>query len=325
MARACALIGTGYLMAAWMGNTFAGWKPEDFREIADMSLFTFVALSFATFAVLSLFVHRGGMRSILLRTENGARARLLIFVGLLFPWMAGIALQLFSQFAPERLVREEAYVFAGLVLINAIFITTTASRYDLMDRQRRGLLSLLNRRANEDHLTGLTSRSAGMQALEERFKTFRSDGRGITLAMLDLDDFKLINDHFGHTTGDEALRAVAQVLRRHCRGSEVAIRWGGEEFLLLLNTESEDTAVVRVVTMLEEVGKLEMAALEGAFPLSFSAGLAHFEEGDLSVEPAIARADEGLYESKSRKPKRKSLPFKREGESDENVVTMAPR
>ena len=120
--------------------------------------------------------------------------------------------------------------------------------------------------------------------------------RGVRLN-LDLDDFKALNDKFGHLRGDAALRISANVLRRTLRKQDTVCRYGGEEFMVVLpETSVEQASIIaaRIFTQVERTG------LEHAMPLTVSIGLTEVDSVTDTVETILARADHALYASKAR-------------------------
>ncbi|MBP1642606.1 MAG: diguanylate cyclase [Acidobacteria bacterium] len=159
--------------------------------------------------------------------------------------------------------------------------------------------ALLDRQARVDRLTGAATRRAFEQRLVESFAACREHGRELALVVADLDHFKRINDTFGHPAGDRALRAVARVLVGPSRGREMCARWGGEEFVLLLEDTSGETAleIAERLRRRIEAGELE---LEGErVHLSMSFGVAAFPElSARTPEELMALADAALYAAK---------------------------
>src|SRR5207244_561932 len=103
----------------------------------------------------------------------------------------------------------------------------------------------LSRLALSDSLTGLANRRGGELAIQREVALSGRLGTPLSFVSIDIDDFKQWNDHYGHVVGDEALRSVAKMIGTAGRGSDLAIRWGGEEFLLVLpNVTSEGARVV---------------------------------------------------------------------------------
>jgi len=144
-----------------------------------------------------------------------------------------------------------------------------------------------------DPLTGLFNRRYVEHRLEEELARCHRHGSGLTVILFDLDALKHINDEHGHSTGDEVLKAFAERLKAATRGSDVAARYGGDEFLLLLPDCKPDG--VRYV--LNRLGGLYIGANEDKLPISCSAGWADYIPGE-SLAAILKRADTALYANK---------------------------
>ena len=151
--------------------------------------------------------------------------------------------------------------------------------------------------AVQDPLTGLGNRHRFMVVAEiERQRALRF-GHTLALAYLDLDDFKAINDRFGHAQGDEVLRTVGQFLRKRLRGIDHAARLGGDEFVVLLAAGGGQQVARALADMhLDLVGALR----DGGFPAGVSAGIAIFPQPPLSVAAMLQAADRLMYDAKQR-------------------------
>jgi|GEM_PF-290043 len=147
--------------------------------------------------------------------------------------------------------------------------------------------------ARRDPLTGLLNRGGLVQAA--RVNAAR-EGDQFTVAVLDLDHFKLINDTHGHAAGDEVIRIAAEEIRRGVRGSDVAARFGGEEFLLLMPATALDSGVAVV----ERIRAAIAARADLPAPVTLSAGLAAGLAGRDTPEFLFQRADQALYLAKRR-------------------------
>jgi diguanylate cyclase (GGDEF)-like protein len=152
--------------------------------------------------------------------------------------------------------------------------------------------------ARIDALTGLPLR----HGLEEDFGRCRAQARRhgelLVVMMLDLDHFKNVNDLHGHAVGDLALRHTATLLKHHCRAGEPVIRYGGEEFLALLQAADRNAAQRAVQRILQALRDSPLNLPGGLnLDLRASAGLAEVEDGE-SMTDAIARADRALYVAK---------------------------
>jgi diguanylate cyclase (GGDEF)-like protein len=155
--------------------------------------------------------------------------------------------------------------------------------------------------ADQDPLTGLPNRRAFMRELEEEVERARRYGHPLTLAVGDVDRFKLINDTHGHPAGDRALCAVADTLRAGLRANDGAFRLGGDEFALLLpeTTREEAAEVVRRL-----YARFRASAPAPFTDLQMSAGFATMCDDGMDAEALIRQADAALYEYKRRRPER---------------------
>ncbi len=164
----------------------------------------------------------------------------------------------------------------------------------LMDKLNQARLT-----AMIDPLTRLWNREGMTQILNYQLQDHHSPSFG--LALLDIDHFKKINDEYGHTIGDEALRAISQYLLSSCREEDAVGRWGGEEFIILLNAQDPETLLHicdRIRTTL--AGIPICVADQQTINVSVTIGLTLVEpRHDLDLESYIKRADEALYGGKN--------------------------
>ena len=153
----------------------------------------------------------------------------------------------------------------------------------------------LERLATHDSLTGLANRRTFEERLAMEMARARRDGTALSLAVLDIDYFKRINDTLGHQAGDEVLQLAAAELQRQVRSHELIARIGGEEFGWILPGADEEGARIAV-----ERGRSAVAAaeLQHIGPISFSAGVAALSDG-VDAEELYRRADMALLEAKA--------------------------
>jgi diguanylate cyclase (GGDEF)-like protein len=150
----------------------------------------------------------------------------------------------------------------------------------------------MGHRAAHDALTGLLNRTGLMQAVA----SLPSPGTGLTLMLLDLDGFKLINDAFGHKAGDKVLVEVGRRLRQSLQGSVLVARWGGDEFAVLFDTALGPEAISIVATKLIAVMSIPFATFD-AGRIGASIGVCASQERD--IDELLVRADAALYRAKS--------------------------
>lgn len=158
--------------------------------------------------------------------------------------------------------------------INAIFIV---SRYgsDVLFR---------------DPLTNLYNRTFFRETAKREIERAKRYRRPLTFAFLDVDGLKTINDTLGHEAGDKALKKIAQAFFDNCRKTDIPVRWGGDEFLLLLPETNEEDASRLIIRILKQTGEIQL-----------SYGLASWKNDDTSLDDFIANVDKKMYESKMAK------------------------
>jgi diguanylate cyclase (GGDEF)-like protein len=149
--------------------------------------------------------------------------------------------------------------------------------------------------ASTDGLTGVLNTRGFFQAAEAELIRQRRFGRPLTLAYVDLDNFKTVNDQHGHRAGDELLRRVATILRRQIRATDAVARLGGDEFAVLLSETGAEAATVAI----EKLRTSLLAAMQTeGWPVTFSFGLATFVAPQESVDAMVGRADDLMYQGK---------------------------
>lgn len=185
----------------------------------------------------------------------------------------------------------DAFVIApatALVLMLSVFAAQQhlAEAQTAVDKSERLALS--------DDLTQLPNRRAIKAVLERELARVRRNGGLIGLALLDIDDFKAINDFHGHAYGDDVLRAIAERLNRTLRSSDYGGRWGGDEFMIAL----VDTDLAGLEIAGQRIHKACCGAIDpNGPPVRVSIGIAVAAAGD-DVADLIKRADGALYEAK---------------------------
>lgn len=149
-----------------------------------------------------------------------------------------------------------------------------------------------------DALTGLLNRRYGQIAFKDVSQCFEKTGEKYSVALGDIDFFKKVNDTYGHDAGDEVLKAVASVLGNNMTGKGYAIRWGGEEFLLIFRGASEETAKYILEEILDQIREMIVVCDEIQIKVTMTFGVVEKTE-DVKNEDIINRADELLYYGKS--------------------------
>jgi len=144
-----------------------------------------------------------------------------------------------------------------------------------------------------DQLTGLYNRRSGEQRLAQEISRAQRHGRPLTVLLMDLDGLKQVNDKHGHAAGDIVLKGFAERVQRAIRGSDLAVRLGGDEFMVLL----PECRVEEVRHVLGRVEGLEVTYNNEKIPCRFSCGWTDYKSGE-SPQDLLKRADDALYENK---------------------------
>jgi diguanylate cyclase len=151
-----------------------------------------------------------------------------------------------------------------------------------------------------DALTQVKNRKAYETALNKLSAESRQSGKPLSAIMFDIDNFKKINDNYGHLFGDQVIRAVAQAIKANVKGRDLVARYGGEEFIVLLpdTPASGAVAVADHIRLSVERGRIKKRNSEESIgAINVSAGVAELRTGE-SVHDFVDRADKGLYQAK---------------------------
>ncbi|HLA86107.1 MAG TPA: GGDEF domain-containing protein [Thermoguttaceae bacterium] len=190
------------------------------------------------------------------------------------------------------------------------FAGQIAHAYDQIRQQTDRLMAFTDSRT--DPLTGVSNRRAlddtlsGQLALKARYQTH------FTLAMFDIDHFKRVNDRDGHLVGDRILQDVAQVIEENARETDTVVRYGGEEFVVVMpETDLEGASFF---------GNRVREAIQERLPVTLSGGVTQALDGD-SVQSIIARADAALYEAKAHG---RDTVYRHDGQCVECVLEQVP-
>ncbi|MBL4868228.1 MAG: diguanylate cyclase [Pseudomonadales bacterium] len=149
-----------------------------------------------------------------------------------------------------------------------------------------------------DGLTGLYNRAHWEKRLLEEFNRVKRYGSTMTLLMFDLDDFKLVNDTYGHLAGDAVLRGVSKHISDTLRENDIAGRYGGEEFAIVLPATDLEGAVMVAERLRKQICNMPVTFDKNEISVSVSIGLAEYNAEADSHEKLIAQADAALYSSK---------------------------
>ncbi|MEB3751699.1 bifunctional diguanylate cyclase/phosphohydrolase [Geobacillus icigianus] len=260
----------------------------DIGEIRTDNLFPYVASLLTYFIVnitliFTFFFFLG-------RVYRGA-----FNLGVLLESVVGYLVTLILSLVLAILLTEEQYF--GLFLFTILVVV-----FSVVFRKFLYLHQLVSNRANKDHLTGLCNHGYFKETLKQQFSDCKVLKQPLTLAFLDLDDFKKYNDRNGHLQGDRLLTFFGKLLQNAVEGTNFTVaRYGGEEFAILMPNTIKDEAYVFLNRLRKEVNDTYFEGVEH-IPyrcLSFSCGIAEMEKDMYESEELIHRADQALYYAKA--------------------------
>lgn len=194
---------------------------------------------------------------------------------------------------PDSQKVESALIFNLLLSLVICVVVLLIAHFTLRGHQRR-----LEDMATRDKLTGVISRQVFEEVYERAAKDAQRREQPLSLILLDIDHFKKINDDFGHHLGDEVLVGFANLTQRHIRREDVLCRWGGEEFLVLLENCDIERATEIANQLREQVKHHAFHSSQQSLQITISAGVAQLQPGE-SMSMLLRRCDKALYQAKN--------------------------
>ncbi len=256
--------------------------------LLSVCLFSFMILTLRTMPALSMRFQRRALTFVVLAGILCVAAQLRYALLAMMAWgtqAGGVEL---------------STVMVGSLLVEAPAVACLMLAGYYLRRSEEDEITALKRSANMDPLTSLHNQGYFRRASARRIAQAKEYKVPLSLAMLDLDDFKAYNDVFGHEAGNAMLRLVADILKRSFRADDLVARYGGEEFIVLLNTTQENAervlerarSQVEVLSSPENNGRARRR-------VTVSVGVSGLSEEMASLEELIESADKALYAAKS--------------------------
>jgi diguanylate cyclase (GGDEF)-like protein len=211
----------------------------------------------------------------------------------------GISISFKMSAVQEKLQRNGLIILGLAMLTIGLVIVSFGLFFRKLVHKLREARAALNRMATTDALTGLSNRHALFQRLDEEFARQQRSGAPLSIAMLDVDHFKSVNDVYGHSSGDAVLRDVARQVQVGVREYDIAARYGGEEFLLVLpgaDLAKAQQSAERIRKGIED--QVRAGSGEGQRVITVSLGVAKLR-ADEDIAALINRADTALYRAKA--------------------------
>ncbi len=303
---------------AWfVGHTTHAWVLWFFMALVALSMAHFAATGNRSHQKVSLLVTTGLLFMYLIASggeSNTGPLWFYVFPPLLFyltDLKTGTAVLLFCYLAAVVV-----FQFPDLPMVSAEYSTDFKIRFFatltfesifcfVLEKGRRrarnelvSLASMHEHAARTDELTGLSNRRDMQHRLAEEFSRFQRSGHHFSVALIDLDLFKTINDEFGHDAGDAVLQQFAHLMQGVIRQSDVAARWGGEEFLVLLPNTSLLQALALAERLRAKVAATPFRFRDQKLPVTISAGVCSIAKA-ASIDDLLKQADLHLYSAKA--------------------------
>lgn len=286
-------------------SAFLGYAMGIGRLHGALSPVTLMILSPLVVATLIGQAHRPMLRALLGNDKLTRMLRFELALAVLAPTALAIAI---FRLDPDGPTASDAIYTQAMILVCGAGVLVAGRIRDRLDRERRLLSRELQRATLIDPLTGLANRRGTMMMANHAIHAAQRGGIPVAMVICDLDHFKAINDRLGHGVGDRVLQTASHVLSRRLRVSDIAGRWGGEEFLLVLpNTTlaaAEALAEILRHALAEELrimpsGEIGPGAGGRALTASFGCAPLELDRPD-AFERALEAADRALYEAKRR-------------------------
>ena len=199
----------------------------------------------------------------------------------------------------QKVLNRIMHEVRGLKSVNRKFIQRLEEQRGEIERLREELRRV-KEEANIDPLTGLRNRRSFERALSEFFRDFKKFGYPFSVVMIDLDNFKRINDTYGHLAGDKVLKEIGNILRNYLRAKDVPARTGGEEFTIILPGITREEALMVAERLRKVIANYTVEHEDKKINPTASFGVAEVNEQVDTPEDLLRLADENLYKAKRR-------------------------
>lgn len=196
-----------------------------------------------------------------------------------------------NSLSSESIIRLLGYILVVLLLGFTIL-------YLIENNHLRHSTKYLEKEINLDALTNASSRRYGVKSLNAFFKQYRLTGEKPAIMMFDIDDFKLINDKYGHKAGDIVLIEIVNEINHIIRSSDELFRWGGDEFVGIFPGLREEHIMEFGQKLLDGISSLEIPVENVTISTTISIGFSYFIDTDNDYNDVLKRADDAMYKSK---------------------------
>jgi diguanylate cyclase (GGDEF)-like protein len=278
--------------AAWLGVWGLAAAVQALGWLAGWPL-AFHAVAYNLGVAALLLAPILGMQR-LLRREFGVWGLLPLLPGAL---VCGLALVRSAMIVahPALLAQAPAPLADNPGLLLATLFAAGAFNISFLAMVVARLVMRLHSRLDLDALTGLFNRGGLEKQLAAAFATCRRHELALSVAFIDIDGFKQVNDVGGHLAGDRVICAVADAMRLDARPADVTGRWGGDEFMVIMPHTATAAAVQAMLRLSERVSKAQIEVPAGCPALTLSIGIASLQADDQAAQDLVRRADHDMY------------------------------
>lgn len=210
---------------------------------------------------------------------------------------SSISLPLDTKFDQILLIATFGAVLSRIAYLNA-YVYRLRLQLSYRNKELKGSLKKIEELASHDELTKAPNRRQLMISIKEHIMQAEKNSHKFTLAIMDIDHFKKINDTHGHLTGDEVLKKFARYIMKEKRKVDIFGRYGGEEFIMLLSDTVAGDAYIPLERMRKYIEDLPWHKIHSDMKVTCSIGASEYKYGD-SVEDLLGRADTALYAAKN--------------------------
>jgi diguanylate cyclase (GGDEF)-like protein len=262
-------------------------------------------VSLVTFCVFGILAQYGSLSQWLIRDDNPLDAEYWLYSGLTMGTIVIVVVFVIIRFSKFQFQTLESSRKIAKALADAYGQLETANRQLEQKVQERTLeLSQVNRRleflATHDSLTGLPNRLLLFDRLDQAVKMSRRSKTKFALLFIDLDDFKNVNDSFGHAVGDQVLQAVGEALSSSMRLSDTVARLAGDEFAMILYDVRDGSDIATVARKIAAALSQPVHVLESSLTVTASIGVSLFPQHGTDPDALFKKADQAMYIAKNR-------------------------
>lgn len=270
-----------FIAASWINRFDAAARYLFHDSVTMVFLFT------ATLALL----WRPGSREEIYANALAATGAVMMAFAVSVRWVLSLSGNQFVLAGTDSLVTQW-YLFAGTVFYMVWIFGISIACYS---RSRQQVMQL----AREDSLTGLPNRRSIDEHLEEALAGNRRDDVQFAVILIDINEFKQVNDRFGHAAGDQLLQGIAERLRAFVREADFAGRLGGDEFILIARPVDTERSLEQILARLRHALEGSMAVPGGHFEITVSLGAALCRRDGETPDQLLGKADARMYQNKA--------------------------